>query len=715
MKTVTDLRVARCSIKPRTSRHVASRSTWPAQMQVLFVVVATMATALFPQTGQCQDIAGINVTPHNQSSVMRWRRPPASELAARVELFLHNGSSVPIRLRKSDLLLFDDKSPQELVDSSSWAWHDSPHSWLQEGVELPPDCLTVIAFNGQSAAWAAGTQHTVQFGEEGTKQIMALDAPTTWLSAVTFLATNTDGHPTQAVYPNQIVVHVNHTGANSTKFKSLRLWLPDCGKDPHVFRLAHELDQFTCFPTDATLHGNSRGGFVVNCDPLPRSYTVVEVQMASGDDEVESLWGFLKIKPEVFDISGGWIASDINGRNSLTIDEYVMTLSRMHVNTGQIEEVSGYTDNEERYNRFPFKRFNRMQDLSRYDTEELLPSIHAVEFIGEPQYGGGRPIPPQEVWKLLAPYQASRLPTSVTLSEERTWRYYAGLSDYPHYDAYRVIAPAADSWTNYDRWDGERIRWGAPLETIGDMTRSLRELSRPRPIAYWSQGAHDGWGSLFSSRRRSPTPDELRAQAWHGLSNRVTSLYWFNLSLKSLVKFPDLIEPITRVNREIRMVDEILLDGDAFEHRRIEKDGKPDWEINSVVAPNAALLVIHDVGYAPDPTDNTFHFQNRKAELQFNLPSWLSGMVNVFALDADGVHDVEHSVDDGKVTIRDEVHVAGIYIVAQESELRSRIADEHAALIRHERELGFDPANDEADLARLKATLNSNPSTDQAK
>jgi hypothetical protein len=76
-----------------------------------------------------------------------------------------------------------------------------------------------------------------------------------------------------------------------------------------------------------------------------------------------------------------------------------------------------------------------MRDLARYDTEEMLPTIHAVEFIGEPQYGGGRPVPPQEVWEMLAPYQSSRLPTSVTLSEERTWRYYAGLSDYPHDDA----------------------------------------------------------------------------------------------------------------------------------------------------------------------------------------------------------------------------------------------------------------------------------------
>ena len=62
-----------------------------------------------------------------------------------------------------------------------------------------------------------------------------------------------------------------------------------------------------------------------------------------GQDE-QSLWSYLRIKREVFDISGGWVASDVGGRNSLTIDEYRQTLKRMHVNTGQIEEVSGFTD-----------------------------------------------------------------------------------------------------------------------------------------------------------------------------------------------------------------------------------------------------------------------------------------------------------------------------------------------------------------------------------
>ena len=188
--------------------------------------------------------------------------------------------------------------------------------------------------------------------------------------------------------------------------------------------------------------------------------------------------------------------------------------------------MPGYTDDAALYAKYPLKYMNRCQPFDNYDTESVLPRIHAVEFLGEPQYGGGRPVPPMEVWRAFAPYQATRLPTSITHSEERVWRDYAGLSDFPHYDAYRVTAPSPDVWAKYDRWDGQIIRWGAPLETIGDMTRSLRDLNRPAPVAYWSQGAHYDWEVYGGRKRTSPTPDELRAQAYHALAHRITSLYW---------------------------------------------------------------------------------------------------------------------------------------------------------------------------------------------
>ena len=671
--------------------------------RIRLLVAVAFLSVLADNSGFAQELCGVHVTPHQFSSEMRWRRPPNPELAAKVELFLLNRGDGDCSLSKDTAVLFDGQRTEQLLDDEQWSWHDSPSSWLTDEESLPPNGMAVFTINGKSAKWGVGTTHQLQIGARPTIEF-EINQPQAWLSAVTFLSDPMHGQE-PSIHPNRIVVHIANDATSALHIQSLRLWLPKPNTSHHVLYLARTYDELDCFPNHRSLPGKDKGGFSVRCEPLPLTYAAVEVRVQRPGQDEQSLWSYLRIKREVFDISGGWVASDVGGRNSLTIDEYRQTLKRMHVNTGQIEEVSGFTDDSARYAELPLKRFNRLWPLSRYDTDELLPTIHAVEFLGEPQYGGGRPVPPQEVWEKLAPYQPSRLPSSITLSEEHSWRYYAGLSDYPHYDAYRVTAPAADSWRRYDRWNGEQIGWGAPLETIGTMTRSLRDLNRPRPIAYWSQGAHDGWGSRWNPRRGSPTPDELRSQAWHGLANRITSLYWFNLSLKSIVKFPDLIDPITRVNREIHMLEDIFLCGDAYEYRRIESDRKPAWDVNSIASHNSALLVAHDLQYRADTETLEFRFQAREAVVSFARPNWLTGQLSVFKVDADGTHDVSHAVSENEVEIRDQINVVGIYVATTDQSLRKRIESLHQELIQIERDTLMDPGNHAADLTRLKSYL----------
>lgn len=652
------------------------------------------------------EIVGLGVTPHRVSPEMRWRSPGPDGLAARVEMIVGNRGEAPVVVRRDPSWRYDARTADELVADGAWAWHDSPASWREETVELPPGDLLVVEFNGMSSAWGIGTFHTLEPGDGAEPCKFVLDAPRAWLSAVTFLATSGDEVVDGAIEADQMVVHVRNDGPAAVAIESCTIWLPQGGKG----RVFHRERTFTGeaierFGGGGAVPAGSAGGFTLSCGPLPRSHALVEVGVRDTDGAPATLWARLKIRPESFDIGGGWIASDVGGKSSLTFDPYLRTLGRMHVNTGNIEEVPGYSDDSERSRRHPFKRFNRLADLDRYDRDEMLPAIHAVEFIGEPQYGGGKPIAPQEVWRLLAPYRDSRLHTSVTLSEERTWRFYAGLSDHPHFDAYRVTAPAADAWSRYERWEGGPIRWGAPLETIGEMTRSLRELNRPRAIAIWSQGAHDGWGGPFSPRRASPTPDELRAQAWHGLANRVTSLYWFNLSLPSIVAFPDLVDPITRVGREIRLFDRILLRGNAFAHERLTVNDKPDWETNVIAAPDAALLIVHDVAYRPDDAQRVFRFEPRTGAWTFPLPPWLGDDAILFAVDADGIRDVKHEVAGGRARVEAEVSVVGIYCVTTDPGMRDRLGERLSALRAVERDAGIDPAGDDADRAILRGLL----------
>lgn len=588
------------------------------------------------------ELVGTAVIPHRIESSMRYRRARDTNLAARVQLFVRGPASAP---------RFDGRTPADLLATNEWAWHD-----LGTAVPVPAGALTVWNFNGRSSRWGVGRTFTVE-GEDLATTRVDIANPERWISAATFLSSD------DSVSPDTVLLHLANESGQPLHVTSLRFWLPRTGTQWQVLWPQESLAIATLVPP------GDKGFVKLRVPKLPLTYAALEVGTSAGP-----LWTQLRIKRESFDISGGWV------NETATQEPYLKLLRHLHVNAGQIDRVPGYTDTPTLYARYPLKLFNRLWPLEQWDTDEWLPRIHAVEFLGEPQFGGGKPVAPQEVFEKLLPYRVSRLPTSVTLSEERTWRWYAGLSDYPHFDAYRVVAPAADAWSDYDRWGGRRIRWGAPLETIGDMCRSLRDLNRPMPCAYWSQGPHDGWESGWGGgggrSRRSPTPDELRSQAMHALSARITSLYWFNLSLKSLLKFPDTWEPIARIGREIRMLEPFLLEGDAYRFERCTRDGAPDWDLASIVAPEAAVLFANDTAYTADEKEKVFQFgPPRAVEFEFALPHWMRAPKDVFRVDADGIHDVMWRANDRGVVISDQRSRDAIYIATRSSAVRAGLEE----------------------------------------
>jgi hypothetical protein len=588
------------------------------------------------------ELVGVTVTPHVIAPTMKYRKPRDPDLAARVKLFIR-GPATP--------RLFGGRTPDDLLASGDWSWHD------MHTLGAPLDgALSVWTFNARANAWGPGQSFKLD-GDDLPVTSVSITSPVRWISNITFLSSG------DSVQPDSVIVHVVNATDEPLQAQSLRFWLPEDRMHWQTLWPQAEL------PVALTIAAQDRGVLqLATAAPLPLTYCAIELKTNHG-----TLWEHLRIKRETFDISGGWIGDDLTDKSSL------QRLKRLHINTGQIQEVAGYTDRPEVYDRYPIKLFNRLMPLEVWDTDAWLPRIHAVEFLGEPQFGGGRPVPPQEVFDALLPYRSSRLATTVTHSEERIWREYAGLSDYPHYDAYRVVAPAADSWRQYDRWNGKTISWGAPLETVGDMCRSLRETNRPLPCAYWSQGPHHGWDGaprLFGGRaRRSPTPDELRAQALHGLSTRITSLYWFNLSSKSLDKFPDTWEPITRIGREIRMLEPYYLAGDgAWHERRVSDAGQPDWDLATIVSPDAAVLFALDLAYQPDSREQVFLFgEPRSATFPFPLPRWLRHPVDVFRVDADGIHDVEWMATETGVSISDTRSRDAIYVAARHENERGLV------------------------------------------
>ena len=629
---------------------------------------------------------------------MRYRKEPDFSLGARVELFLLNAGSTELRLTPDADIRLRGKSPDELLAADEWCWHDFPSAWTNAPLVLPPRALTVWTFNGKREPWGAGTSAALSVG--GGNIQLELAKPEAWLSAVTFL-----GSPTNP-FPDSLIFHIVNQSAGPLRLDACRLWLPRDNGSWRALLPQSWLTNLAAFPGNATIPAGDRGGARVDTGRLPLTYTALEARLSRDGKPPLTLWAYLRIKREAFDLSGGWVSSGVRGRSSLSFEPYLKTLRRMHINTGHFEVAAGYTDNPELYAKYSLKLFNRLGDFARYNSEAMLPRIHAVEFLGEPQYGGGHPVPPQEVWRALAPYASTRLPTTVTHSEERIWRFYAGLSDFSHYDAYRVTAPSPDLWSKYDRWGGQSIRWGAPLETIGDMTRSLRELNRPRPIAYWSQGA-GSWERYGGRKRTSPTPEELRAQAYHALAHRITSLYWFNLSLASLLKFPDLMEPITCVNREIRLLEDFYLEGDAYHYERRAREDKPEWGLAVIAGPRGALLFALDLAYTPDPEEKVFKFgPPREATLQFPLPAYLREPVEVLRVDAKGISPIESIKSAGGVQITGRFGPDNVFVVSPRAGLGKELEARRRELVAYEHAFNFDAGHKPEDLEQLRRILN---------
>ena len=648
------------------------------------------------------EVIGLSVTPHVKADSMRYRTDPEPLAGARVQIFLRCAlapGETPLDLRADTRILFAGRTPSECLESKDWAWHDTPTATPEEMVSLPPGCLTVWSFNGRRAPFGPGGRVRMEVGPEGSdwlSQDLALDAPSCWLSAVTFLG------PESSFQPDTLMVHVANATPSPLTLRSCRLWLPRDPKQPRVLIPQPAIQGIQCFNGCSTIPAGEHGGFKAETGPLPLTYAAIEVILAGPGSESFSIWGHVRIKTERFDISGGWV----NGQDMVTQEAFLKTLKRLHVNTAHLALTPGYSDTP-LYDRYPLKYFNALKPFEVYDTDAMLPKIHAAEFLGEPQYGGGKPVPPQEVWTQLHPYAVTRLATTLTNSEERVWRDYAGLSDFPHYDAYRITAPSADYWLRYERWDGQRIGWGAPLETIGDMCRSMRELNRPVPCAIWSQGPHDGWNMRDGRKRATPTPEEMRSQCYHALSTRITSLYWFNLSLKSLVQWRDTLDELTRLGREMRLLDSFLLEGDAtyFGRESGAKD-RLDWDLSVVSSPRAALLFALDLRYEPDLVERVFRFgPARKARWRFPVPSYLQGITDVFRLDSDGIHEVQWRLRKGAVSITDRATCVGVYIATKDSGLRGALEARRQSLIQEEDALGFDPARVDQDYAVLQRLL----------
>ena len=195
-----------------SSRHRRDGATWPslpASLRSMKPMRELLMMILVAVCGRecisAAEVVGTSVIPHRLEPVMRYRKAPDPDLAARVQLFI-KGPATPAA--------FDGRNPAELLASGDWAWHD-----LATVVPAPEGALTVWSFNGKSSRWGCGQSFRME-AEGLSDQEIPIKAPVSWISAATFLS------PDGAPQPERVLVHVVNDSDVPLELRQLRLWLP---------------------------------------------------------------------------------------------------------------------------------------------------------------------------------------------------------------------------------------------------------------------------------------------------------------------------------------------------------------------------------------------------------------------------------------------------------------------------------------------------------
>ncbi|MEY3404816.1 MAG: hypothetical protein RL161_246 [Bacteroidota bacterium] len=667
---------------------------------ILLVMVAGVFSVSIQAQSKLQ-VIGINRTGHRIEPEMKYEEGHSSDLSARYQLFVLNrgGAALPTGPKvhdeaKSMSIWLNGKTPAQWHSAEKISWYQFPEQDKNFPDQIPAGALMVWSFNGKNQDWQKNNSFSLTTANLDTTILDVVQ--NVWMESVVFTGKE------ESLHPNVATIHLFNESTIDYTIEELKFWQALSPASWQFLFPGKALQPTTSWPAGQQLQAGGKSILKITSDDFRLGPVAIQIRLRNTKGEVETLWSYVKIKKESFDISAGWANGAINGKPAFLHETFLKTMRALYINTAHYNGQEGFSDKASLFERFPIKYFGHLLPWQQFDQDSLLSRMHGIEILGEPQYGGGTPIDPQKVCTELLAFAPSRIPSTLTHSEERLWRFYAGLSDYPHYDAYRVTAPSADEWGLYDRWNGKRIEWGSPLETIGTMTRSLKWLNRPLPIAYWSQGPHEGWEVYGGRKRTSPTVSELRAQAYHALASGITSFYWFNLSYKSLVLYPELLEPMQRIGREMRLLENFYLHGAQWNYHRIGSPQRPLWDLSTFVSPEGVLLFALDLDYRADAKTRTFIFQsNQKAALDFLVPHWVTTGWKLLRVDATGLKSMEFVQTGNSIRLQDNISEVGLYVLLPDEAAVWQLQQRWDFLRKLESSWDFDPIKNQNDLRTL--------------
>ncbi len=643
------------------------------------------------------EIAGVTVVSHYVSGEIPNYRDEEKFLSK-----FNPGALIRIFVRNTDPesgvnpeVLFNGKTGQELINLNMVSYCDVPdirETATKMSTEIPAgamDCYLLNVVDRNFYANGINLKFRDKISGKTTEKQIQIKTPDLYASRIAFNAS--DG----SKFPDGFYVYFNNDADKNAKIGQVKIWKAAKTYAEHSWSKSFVPEKMTWFAEQGNIPARGMNGTFVETGKLPFGEIILEFEI-NRNSAVEKMYYVVKPMIINFDIGLGW---DFNllGKS----EAYCKTMKFMHFNTVN-GDAAAFLANKEWSEKYPIKRFSKLEAEASTADEKTLKTIHGSEFFGEPQFGKR---PAWEIYNYYTTFRNSGFPSTLTLSHEPGFFLYAGVVDFAHFDAYRVVAPHADKWGDYMKYGNKNVKWGSPLETIGDYMRTLNRISYPNPVAAWTQAMADDWGTRARKNAGNPNNLEMRIQAYEAIANGATSLYWFNMGGKTVVKNRGSLAEIQRVNREIMVVAELL------------SKTTPSWwqnrfmdiDLNVLVGPDFAALFAIDLRYEVSKS-NQFESTGKRSEtMTFKIPAYLQKSNAVVKVTHEGISDVKVKIVEGNAEITDTFETNGMYILyhSETQDLKELLTKRFNQILATEASYQFDPINNDADFRLLSDEVNA--------
>jgi hypothetical protein len=630
------------------------------------------------------EIVGLCVVPHTVSGeISSYSFDTLStneKLGALLHVFVKNNQA-----EIQPTVLWNGQTASELLANDTLTWANTPDTRnapetqayaanpdLVVSTAIPSGAVDVYTINTLDGGFVYDNLTLTVKDSNSGKLASAVIAPSVPEISVTRLIFNSSA---DTPYADSMTYFVANNGADPVTVTGVRLYDGNTDNSRHYWdtNTTHPFSNFS-----ETIAPGDTGGGKVTFPLRQRGEILVGIDVSIRGKTVTLMY---KVKPIVITtkIAAGWAVRDL-----IVYESYKKMFTSMHFNT--LHAFSGASlrlDNGDRV----YSTISHVYDQTLITTPE---EYAVLDNWGEPQHAG---VPPQRIFRHNLSFRSVLVPLAADWTHEPSFYYYTGLYDYVDFDAYRIDAPSSDDFSAYRYNDIYKDKgtgwWGAPLETIGRYTRTMSKLQAPNQCAAWAQGVHT-WSSA------APNSYEKRIQAFQTLANGATSLYWFNITAKSLLLHRDTGEVIKLVNREIATIDRFLPKTVPFYYHNSD-----EFDFNTNIGDNFALLYITDLNYNKNLMEYVY-CGARNADASFRLPAYLSDVTTLYKIGYDGVKKIDDwQLRNNTLTFRDTIDETAIYFITSDSSQADYLIARYDALLTKETEQNFDIYNSDSDYRAM--------------